>query len=189
MKTGNILTIVMIFSLTLALGASGFTEKKFEAGIGMGGFASSDSRFREIYSGTLLMPKLWAEFNVAEKIALWVDMGYLAKNGFLEDVSEDVNVKRLQLGLGVAYRPLQTDRLRLSLGVGLAWFSYREAGLGMESSGSAAGLKLRGTLDHKLGEKFFLRLAAGYSLVKKTVAELELKLGGLELALGLGFCF
>lgn len=186
MKTGNIFVFVMISMLTLTLGASSFGEKKFGAGIGAGIFASSDSQFREIYSETLFMPQLWAEFNVAEKIALWADLAYLAKNGFVADVSEDVNVKRWQFGLGAVYRAVATEKLRLSLGAGLAWFSYKEAGLGIESSGSAAGLKLRGTLDHKILEKLFLRLGAGYSLVKKTVEELELKLGGMELIIGLG---
>ena len=59
----------------------------------------------------------------------------------------------------------------------------------MKNNDSAVGLKLKSALDHKLGHRLFLRLAAGYALVKKTVEDLELKLGGLEMTLGIGYGF
>jgi len=188
MRTIKISILVMVV-LTVALGASDFGDRKFELGLGVGGFRSSDAQFAEVYARVLFMPRLFMEFGLGSRLGVWGDLCYVAKTGMLDELSEELKVRRWQAGMGLFYRFVLTESARLGLGAGLVWHFYKESGLEMESSGQAVGLKLRASFDRRVSKKLFLRLDAGYSLVNKKVEGLSLKLGGLELTGGVGYRF
>ena len=175
--------------LLICAAAYGFAGEKVEVGASGGLFMSSDAAFTEIYGKSQFVPELWFSYNVSDKVCLWTEVGFLSKEGTIEEVFETAEVKRWQTGLGLGYRIDLGEKIRLTLGAGAAWYWFKEEAMGFSNSGGALGLKIKACLDYTLGKRLFLRLAPGFSFMKKNVEDLDLKLGGLQLTAGLGYVF
>ena len=180
---------ITVAMLLICAAAYGFAGGKVDVGASGSLFMSSDATFREIYGKSLFVPELWFSYNVSEKVCLWAEVGFLSKEGTIAEVDEKAEVKRWQTGLGLGYRIDLGEKVRLTLGAGAAWYWFKEEAMALSNSGNALGLKIKAGLDFAVGKRLFLRLAPGFSAVKKNVEDLDLKLGGLQLTAGLGYIF
>jgi hypothetical protein len=191
-KSGLKSMIILVFLLAsmgmLCPGADA-QARKFMATAGVNIFQSSSSGYREIYGQTAVMPELKVTCKIFKNFTVWGGFGLTSKQGFIEEVEEEAEIRQNFFSIGVGYAQKLSARLRLRGELGLAAITFKEEALGATLKGSGLGWKIGADLDYFIGKKLFVILAAAFSEASDEVETGKIKLGGLQAGIGLGFTF
>jgi len=180
-RFGGIFLLILLSGLwTLGHGASLCFKAKAAS------FRPNDKVFREIYgSGIYYGGEI--DLGLTSNIYLWAGIDYFSKKGKLTFTGEETKIQNIPISAGIGYR-FHLGLINPYVGGGLGYFNYKETNpLGTVKEGHVGFMGQGGVL---LGPgPFLLDFQAGYSYCKVKPAEVEANLGGLSLALGLGFKF
>ncbi len=179
---------ILLLSLSYAVPARG-EAPRFDLAIGGNLLFSSDSTFREVYSGSVFLPQLSLAYSFAPDFYAWTDIGLVSAKGWLAEIEEETSISQVQLGLGLGYRLTPAPALRLGFELGLAAHSFREKAMEMKVSGSGLGGKAALNLDYRVRPCLFLRLGTAYKLVSHRGDAGRMKLGGFQAGLGAAWNF
>ena len=187
---GSMILLAFLFvALGMACPGAAAPARKFMATAGVNVFQASSSDYRDIYGETAVMPEIKITYMVFKNFTLWGGFGLTSKNGFIEEVEEEAEIRQNFFSIGVGYAHNLSARLRLRGELGLAAITFKEEALGGIQKGSGLGWKLGADLDYFIGKKLFVFLAAAASAASDNVETGKIKLGGLQAGVGLGFAF
>ena len=189
----GIRTAVLLAFWFIALGmaspGAAAPDRKFMATAGANVFQPSSSAYRAIYGETAVMPEIKLTYKMIKNFTLWGGFGLFSKQGFIEEVAEEAEIRQNFFSIGVGYAHKLSAKLRLRGEIGLIYITFSEKALQMVQEGSGLGWKLGADLDYFIGKKLFVTLAAAYSAASDNVETGKIDLGGLQAGLGLGFAF
>jgi len=189
----GIRTAVLLAFWFIALGmaspGAAAPDRKFMATAGVNVFQPSSSAYRAIYGETAVMPEIKLTYKMIKNFTLWGGFGLFSKQGFIEEVAEEAEIRQNFFSIGVGYAHKLSAKLRLRGEIGLIYITFSEKALQMVQEGSGLGWKLGADLDYFIGKKLFVTLAAAYSAASDNVETGKIDLGGFQAGLGLGFAF
>ena len=183
-----LLLMLMLSSFTLVCKGAEMPDHKFMVTVSGNLFFSSAASYRQIYSQTF-MPEIKISGLVFKNISVWGACGWIAKEGFIEEVAELTQIRQTMISFGAGYVYKLNDRLQLRAEAGLTLNSFKEEALEIILKGSGLGWKLGANLDYFFWKKVFATLGASFSQASDEVETGKVKLGGFLLGVGLGFAF
>jgi len=191
-KSGFRLLILVSF-LFACLGAAGSAAEipahKFMATAGVNGFFPSSGDYRQTFGRSLLMREFKLTCLVYRNFSLWGGFGWVAKQGWIEEVDETARIKQTFLSLGAGYAHKLSGKLRLRGELGMVYVSFKEEAMEVTQKGSGLGWKIGADLDYLVGQRLFVTLAAAYSMAGDETEAGKIDLGGFQLGAGIGFSF
>jgi hypothetical protein len=160
----------------------------FRVGLKGSLFSSEDSFFRDFY-GSGAKFGLEAGKDVTESISIWVGLDHLKSSGEMTETKEKTEVWITPLTLGVRYEVPAGEKLRFHLAAGVQEVFFKEkapAGLVKEN---ALGIVFKGGGMVKLTDNLNAGLFLAWSTCKMTHEDVEFKVGGMDLGIGVDFRF
>ena len=191
-KIGIRIAVLLAFwliALGMACPGASAPARKFMATAGVNIFQPSSGDYRDMYGETAVMPELKITYMIFKNFTLWGGFGLISKQGFIEEVEEEAEIRQNLFSIGVGYAHKLSARLRLRGELGLAAITFKEEALGGILKGSGLGWKLGADLDYFIAKQLFVFLAAAYSAASDNVETGKIKLGGFQAGVGLGFAF
>lgn len=154
--------------------------------LGASYLAPADGGFKEVYGSGGVLPGLRLELVVAKGFSAYASYGYFAKKGTTPALQEEASSTQHYLALGATWRKGLSARLGLGLWAGALYAKYEEEALGMTTDGSAVGLDAGIDLRFTLSGKLFLSPCISYKLASDRIEDVDIKLGGFQVGIGLG---
>ena len=192
-KKSGLGSMIMPAILFVALGVAspGATapDRKFMATAGVNVFQASSSDYRDIYGETAVMPEIKLTYKMIKNFTLWGGFGLFSKQGFIEEVAEEAEIRQNFFSIGVGYAHKLSAKLRLRGELGLAAIIFKEEALGAIQKGSGLGWKIGADLDYFINKKLFVTLAVATSAASDNLETGKIDLGGFQAGMGLGFAF
>lgn len=180
----TLLSILLVLVLSWALPAV-----DLDLGLFFGSRSVSDDQIKDVYgNGTAFFPCVSAAFYKGLFAGLGYEFGY-SRDGQIGLFSEDTNLKVSGLEFFAGYR-LDLNKVSPYLKLGLGSYAYKQT-----VSGVARVDEKKSTVTLAGGARFFpakgLFLAAEikYVPLKVKPVDIEVDLGGLRLAVGVGYSF
>ncbi|TFG78056.1 MAG: hypothetical protein E4H23_08180 [Chrysiogenales bacterium] len=180
----NLLVFLALLSLAAAAQA-----KNMSAALTVSYLGKADSGFKEIYGSGGIQPGLRLEALLGKGISLYGSYDYFSKKGKTPVLQEDASSRQHFISAGAAWRKGLSEKLDWSLYGGLLLISYQEEALGETVKENAFGVELGGSLQYKMSSRLFLFPFVSYMIANDSVGEVEVKLGGFKVGVGLGIKF
>jgi hypothetical protein len=152
-------------------------------------FSGSSGDYRQIYGKSVFMPEIKVTGLIFRNFTAWGSLGFISKNGYIEEVAEPSKIQQTMFGIGIGYAHKLSAVLRLRGELGLAFISFQEQAMEETANGSGMGWKIGVNLDYFIGKKLFVTLTAAYSAAGDEAETGRIKLGGFQAGVGLGFAF
>lgn len=183
-----LLVCLLTFFSVCCLGEETATRRNMVT-VGAGLFRSANADYRSVYGQSTFMPEIKISRLVYGGIAIWGSFGWIANNGFIEEVDEKTHIRQTMLSLGLGFMQKLSAPLRLRGELGLAHISFKEEALDVIQKGSGMGWNIGIDLDYRINNKMFVTLTSSYSQASDEVEAGKIELGGLQIGAGLGFIF
>lgn len=186
----KIITLIFITYLSfMFVNGEDLGNKKFFIEVNGNFLFPGDSGYKDVYGSSLFYPGFEAGFKVVKDIYIFAGYGMIKDTGTTPVLGEEAKSSQNMISFGVGYSGEFSDKFGYRIGIGGVSFSYKEEALGEEVSGSKIGFLLKGGVFYNLGETFFISTSLGYSFASDTVNGVDIKLGGLQVLIGLGARF
>ena len=182
-----ILTVFLFACLGVAGPAAEIPAHKFMATAGANVFFPASGDYRSIFGSSVLMPEIKVTCLVYRNFTLWGGFGWVAKQGWIEEVAETARIKQSFFSVGAGYAQPLSPKMRLRGELGLVYVSFKEEALEMTQKGSGLGWKIGADLDYFVGKRLFVTLAAAYSKTGDETEAGKIDLGGAQIGAGIGF--
>ncbi|MGB8953529.1 MAG: hypothetical protein WCC06_12795 [Candidatus Aminicenantales bacterium] len=162
------------------------SDKSIE--IKAGYFKPEDKVFRDVYSSGVKFG-LEGSIEAVKNLEVWVGVDYFHKTGKITLTKEETKVRIIPFGAGIMYDIPVQSWLKLSLGGGVQYYSFKEENLLGTVTDGKVGFIIKGGGFFILSPNFGFNVFVNYSWCKMKPGEVEFKVGGLEAGAGLGFIF
>jgi outer membrane protein W len=151
-------------------------------------FSSENATFRDVY-GSAAKFGLEGGLDVGKNLSIWAGMDLMHKTGTLTVTAEETRVWITPLSAGVRYEIPAGDKFRFHVGAGIQEVFFKEeASLGTVTA-NVLGIILSGGGTYRLTDTIGVGLFVGWSTCKMTNADVEFKVGGLDLGAGVEIRF
>ncbi len=151
-------------------------------------FSSENEIFRDVY-GSAAKFGLEGGVDIVKNVSLWAGLDYLRKNGGLTVSEEETRVWLTPLTLGVRYEIPAGNKLRFHVAAGVQEVFFKEeASLGTVKE-NALGFIAKGGGMYQLANHVSAGLFLAWSTCKMTHEDVEFKVGGLDLGVGIEIRF
>ncbi|TFG79788.1 MAG: hypothetical protein E4H23_04780 [Chrysiogenales bacterium] len=182
MKKTALIGIGFLFLASSALAAGFRVELKGSS------FSSENAIFRDVY-GSSAKFGLEGGLDIAKNVSIWAGLDYVHKSGGLTVTEEETRVWIMPLTLGVRYEIPAGAKVRLHVGAGIQEVFFKEeASLGTVKE-NALGIIFTGGGMYRLTDTIGVGLFLAWSTCKMTHEDVEFKVGGLDLGVGVEIRF
>jgi hypothetical protein len=151
-------------------------------------FSSENSFFRDIY-GSGAKFGLEAGKDITKSVSIWVGLDHLKNSGEMTETKEKTEVWITPLTLGVRYEVPVGEKLRFHLAAGVQEIFFKEKAPAGSVKENALGLILKGGGMVKLTNNVNAGLFMAWSTCTMTNEDVEFKVGGLDIGIGIDFRF
>ena len=151
-------------------------------------YSSADTNFRDVY-GSAMKFGLEGGFGISKNLSVWAGLDYVHKTGTLAITNEETTVSIIPVSAGLRYEVPAGEKLRFHVGVGaqMVFFS-EEASLGTTSKSGIGIIATAGGM-YQVSAKVGVGLFLNWSTCSMTNEDVEFKVGGLDIGLGIEFRF
>jgi len=178
--------VFLLVSALLAAAAPLAAGDRFQASLAANALFPADSAYRETYGGVVFFPELKAAYAFSANFSVWAGCGFTSVSGETPTLKEPADSRQNYLALGGGYNRPLAGGWTLFGELGLANIAYREEALGKTVSGSTLGMVVNAGARRDLGKRFLLLAQLGYVYGKKTIEDVDVKMGGFKAGIGAG---
>jgi hypothetical protein len=192
-KNGKARLVALAAFLALAAFPIGAQERPMEEGsleVILGGYAMNEPRFDAVYPKGGLLAGLGASARIISNLNLYLEAKYWERQGELTFSRESTTFRLFPISLGVRYiLPLGVFNPYAGAG-GDMYFYYEDNAIGTTINSASGYHATAGTyLRLSRNVPLMVNLKAKYTWVNAAEGDFEIKLGGLEYAVGLALAF
>jgi hypothetical protein len=149
-------------------------------------YSSADANFRDIYGGAMKFG-LEGGLGISKNLAAWAGLDYVHKTGTLAISNEETKVSIIPVSAGVRYEIPYGEKLRFHVGAGLQMVLFSEdAPLGTTSKSGFGLIATAGGM-YQVSSKVSAGLFINWSTCSMTNEDVEFKVGGLDIGVGIEF--
>ncbi len=182
--------IALIIALFLTWTIAASAGDKVYLGLGMNLLFPSDSGYKEIYGSNVMKPDIEIGYNLSEKLSIYGGFGYMTKQGTtIGELNVETKSTSSYLDLGLGYKIYEKGKFSTKINTGLSYIMTKEEALGEQVSGKSLGFRAKLESNYGITDNIFTGLRIGYIYGKDKIEGVEVKLGGLEIGVVLGFKF
>ncbi|UCE40531.1 MAG: hypothetical protein JSV17_13900 [Candidatus Aminicenantes bacterium] len=150
-------------------------------------FQPTEKMFKDIYGGGMSYGGE-LNINIIKGLTIWVGADYFKKKGKLTFTKEETELQIFPIYGGLKYI-FPGQWIMPYLGVGVGYFQYKESNpIGKVKEGEIGYVAQAGFL-LRLFDPVIVDFQAGYNVCKTKPQEIEVDIGGLKAAVGLGLSF
>ena len=159
---------------------------EFRVGIKGALYTSEDSNFKDVY-GSAMKLGLEGGVGIAKNLSAWAGVDYVHKTGKLLITEETTTVSIIPLSLGLRYEVSAEEKFRVHMGAGVQMVFFKEeASLGTASE-SGFGFMATAGATYRVSPKIGVGLFVNWSTCSMTHEDVEFKVGGLDIGVGIEF--
>ncbi len=180
----------IIISILLSIVLSVFVYAEGYISLNGNALFPSDSAYKDVYGSTIIYPEIEAGYKIYKDLFVFGGFGFFSKEGKTTgDLQIDTKSKQNILSFGVGYDFDLSEQIDILIRAGIARIGYKEEAMEQEVKGNKTGILLGSDLVYKFGERFFTKATIGYMSAKDTIEEVDIKLGGFKVGIGIGLRF
>jgi hypothetical protein len=183
------LLVCMIVFVSMVCRGEEIANRRLMVTAGGNLFSGSSGGYQKIYGKLVFMPEIKIIGLIFRNFTAWGSLGFISKNGYIEEVAEPSKIQQTMFGIGIGYAHKLSAVLRLRGELGLAFISFQEQAMEETANGSGMGWKIGANLDYFIGEKMFVTLVTAYCTASDEAETGKIKLGGFQAGVGLGVAF
>lgn len=146
----------------------------------------TDGDFKEIYSSSVIYPRVKAAYKFGEHIYAFFGCGLFTITGETPVLKEESSSKQKICQIAAGYEGDISDKLQFRLEAGGANFTYEEEAFGESVDGSRFGIYLGGSMVYNFSKSFFATLNLGFMGASDKIEGIDIKLGGVHTGIGIG---
>ncbi len=179
-----LLSLVLIFSVVLNAGGN---DKKLFFEVQGAIMLPSDSDFKDIYSSSVIYPRVKAAYKFGDHIYAFFGCGLFNITGETPVLNEESKSKQKICQMAAGYEGDLSDKLQFRVEAGGANFDYEEEAFGEIVEGTKFGIYLGSSLVYNFSDTFFASFNLGYMGASDKINDVSIKLGGIHTGFGIGF--
>jgi len=165
-------------------------RKKFFVKAGVSYSMLLDQRFRDIYSGGYMQPRLGVGYMPGKVVFLWADYRFFTANGMIPDSDLSTSVTQRFLSAGFGFMGRFSKKMEFKIEIGLGNYQFKEEALDTSASGSLIGYSIDSALLYNIGKFLYLEASVGFRSGKKGGDDVgDIKMDGIHSGLSLEFRF
>lgn len=173
-----------IFLICLAV----FPRDTVRLGGFVGYFSPSDQVFKDVYHGENIVYGAKLGIRVVNNLSLWVSVSQFQKDGETLSLGDATNLRLNPVNLTARYT-IKLGFVNPYVGGGYSHIFYNEKSVIGNKTGEGKGYLLEGGLEFRLASVVMCDIGLQYSRCNVKSEDLDVQLGGIQLALGLFLVF
>jgi hypothetical protein len=189
-KTGLVVLGALLTLSVFPLSAQDRPIRQGSIEIILGSYDMNEPRFDAVYPKGGLLAGLGASAAIVSNLNIYLEAKYWQREGALTFSKEKTTLRLVPLSLGARYIvPLGVVNPYVGAG-GDVYFYYEDNPIGTTTN-SAVGCHVMGGTCIRFAKSvpLMINLKVKYTWAKTTQSDLQIQLGGLEYAAGIGFAF
>ncbi|MGD8538536.1 MAG: outer membrane beta-barrel protein [Candidatus Aminicenantes bacterium] len=188
-KTRKGITVVAFMMIVLIASAEAQTHR-FQLTLDLSYLAHRDSTFKDIYGSGSIFPELKAGIRLFSGLQVTGGYGYFKEEGTIEGLEgEDASAESLQnyYSAGLEYLFDVSWSWALKVSGEYIWIDLEESAFYNIIKESTNAYRVGIGFVYDIGHGFILEFFGAYTSGSDTVNEIDIKLGGFQAGIGLGF--
>ncbi len=188
-KTRKVITAVS-FMLILLIASAEAQTHRFQLALDLSYLAHRDSNYKDIYGSGSIFPELKAGFRIFSGLQVTGGFGYFKEKGTIADLeAEAAATESLQTyyAAGLEYLFDVSWSWTFKVSGEYIWVDLEESAFGQVVEAKSNAFRVGAGFIYDIGHGFFLEFFGTYTSGNDTVNEIEIKLGGFQGGIGLGF--
>lgn len=188
-KTHKVITAVIFIMILLVAGAEAQTYR-FQLALDLSYLAHRDSNYKDIYKSGSIFPELKAGIRVFSGLLVTGGFGYFKEDGTIEGLEgEDARAESLQdyYSAGLAYTFDVSWSWSFKISGEYIWIDLEESAFYDVIKHSSNAYRVGVGFIYDIGHGFFLEFFGAYTAGDDTINDIDIKLGGIQGGIGLGF--
>ena len=150
---------------------------------------SAVENFAEIYGSYVISPEFTAGYDVYRDFYIWTGYSFFTKSGASLVLKEPTRWRQHYFTLGLGYYKNMPVKFGWEMKAGAIFVAYSEEAFGLKVSAKAPGIRIDGSANYKLSDRWFTFFTVSYMFVSDKLDTGNVKLGGLKTGIGLGIRF
>jgi hypothetical protein len=188
-KTRKVITAVTFMMIVLIASAEAQTHR-FQLALDLSYLAHRDANYKDIYKSGSIFPELKAGIRLFSGLQVTGGFGYFKEKGTIEGLEgESADAESLQnyysAGLEYLFDVSWSWKMRVS-GEYL-WIDLEESAFAEVIKASSNAIRVGAGFIYDIGHGFFFEIFGAYTYGDDTVNGIDIKLGGFQGGIGLGF--
>jgi len=188
-KTRKIITTVS-FILILLIASAGAQTHRFQLALDLSYLAHRDSNYKDIYGTGSIFPELKAGLRIFSGLQVTGGFGYFKEKGTIRDLEvEAAATESLQTyySAGLEYLFDVSWSWAFKVSGEYIWIDLEESAFAEKIEAKSNAFRVGAGLIYDIGHGFFIEFFGAYTSGNDTVNEIDIKLGGFQGGIGLGF--
>lgn len=185
----KVITAIIFILIVLIAGADAQTHR-FQLALDLSYLAHRDSNYKDIYGSGSFFPELRAGIRIVSGLQVTGGFGYFKEKGTIEGLEgEDAATESLQTyyAAGLEYLINLSWSWTLRVSGEYLWVDLEESAFGEVIKASSNAYRVGAGFVYDIGHGFFLEFFGAYTTGNDTVNDIDIKLGGFQGGVGLGF--
>ncbi|MGB3863583.1 MAG: outer membrane beta-barrel protein [Candidatus Aminicenantaceae bacterium] len=188
-KTRKIITAVS-FMLILLIASAEAQTHRFQLALDLSYLAHRDSNYKDIYGSGSIFPELKAGLRIFSGLQVTGGFGYFKEKGTIHDLeAEAAEAESLQTyySAGLEYLFDVSWSWAFKVSGEYIWIDLEESAFAEKIEAKSNAFRVGAGLIYDIGHGFFIEFFGAYTSGNDTVNEIDIKLGGFQVGIGLGF--
>jgi hypothetical protein len=188
-KTRKVITAVTFMMIVLIASADAQTHR-FQLALDLSYLAHRDANYKDIYENGSIFPELKAGIRLFSGLQVTGGFGYFKEKGTIEGLEgESAEVESLQnyYSAGLEYLFDISWSWTLKLSGEYIWVDLEESAFAEVIKASSNAYRVGAGFIYDIGHGFFFEIFGAYTTGDDTVNGIDIKLGGFQGGIGLGF--
>ena len=188
-KTRKVITAVAFILILLIASAEAQTHR-FQLALDLSYLAHRDSTYKDIYGSGSIFPELKAGLRIFSGLQVTGGFGYFKETGTIADLeAEAAATESLQTYYAAGLEYLFDVSWSWSFKVSgeYIWMDLEESAFDQVIEAKSNAFRVGAGFIYDIGHGFFLEFFGAYTSGDDTVNEIDIKLGGFQGGIGLGF--
>lgn len=145
--------------------------------------------FAEIYDRGVISPEITAGYKFYRDFYIWSGFSFFTKSGASLVLKEPTQWKQRYFTLGFGYYKNAPLSFGWEIKAGAIFVNYSEEAFGVKVSGNAAGIRIDGSANYKISDRWYGLFTVSYLLASDKANDMKVKVGGIKTGIGLGLRF
>lgn len=185
-KTRKVITAVS-FMLILLIASAEAQTHRFQLALDLSYLAHRDSTYKDIYGNSSFFPELKAGLRVFSGLQVTGGFGYFKEKGTISDLEAGTESLQTYYSAGLEYLFDVSWSWAFKVSGEYIWVDLEESAFDQIIKAKSNAYRVGAGLIYDIGHGFFLELFGAYTSGDDSVNGIEIKLGGFQGGIGLGF--
>jgi tetratricopeptide (TPR) repeat protein len=152
-------------------------------------FSHASSDYRDVYGSSASYTVMNVGYRFSSALFMKFGFNYFGQEGEVPEVGIRTEADHKLWSLVLGYEGKIVGGLAYQVEGGPFYINYKEKVRGAELGDNAVGFRLGGNLVYRFGDSAYTVISAGYLNASDTIANKQVKLGGLYTGAGIGLLF